>query len=124
MQVDFELVHGLPPGEVVERLYFHHRQGQIADRAIGFYLLEMQERNIHEPYQNAAVWARKNLEGIEKPERKLFTAMRVADLPLLAQAFAGALVPWTKIREVARVATPDTEEEWLEFARTHNCRDV
>ncbi len=51
------LVHGLPRKELVERIWFHHRQGEVSERALGFYLLEMQEQGTYRPEPDASAWA-------------------------------------------------------------------
>ena len=53
MKRTLELVYGLPQKELIERIYFHHRQGEVAERALGFYLLEMQRRQAFLPFPDA-----------------------------------------------------------------------
>ena len=42
----------------------------------------------------------------------------------MAEAFAQGEIAWTKIREVARVATAETEEAWLDFAKMSTSREI
>jgi hypothetical protein len=40
-------------------------------------------------------------------------------LPALDRAFSEGRMAWSVVREVTRVATAETEEEWIRFAREH-----
>ena len=119
MQNKLELIPGLPKRELVERLHYHQRQGEISDRAVGFYLHDMDKRKMYEPYQNAAEWARNHLPQPqrERPDKLILLARRLEKLPLIEAAFNSGEVPWTKIREIARVASRETEQELLDLAR-------
>jgi len=124
MRSTLELIHGLPKKELVERIHFHRRQGEIAERALGFYLYDMQKRKQCKPYTRASVWARKHLPGLKNPHRLILLARRLEKLPLIANAFSEGEVPWTKIREIARVAEPETQEKLLHLARTLTSREL
>ncbi len=50
----------------------------------------------------------------------LDVARRLPDLPLCDAAFGNGTLSWTAIREVANVATAQTDCEWLEFASEHS----
>jgi len=112
MKTTIELVQGLPRRELIERIHFHRRQGEVAERALGFYLLDMERSKAYRPQQDAACWARKNLE-CPRADKLILLAKRLEKLPEIAAAFDGGEVPWTKIREIARVASPEHEREWL-----------
>jgi hypothetical protein len=45
-------------------------------------------------------------------------------LPALKESVATGAVPWTKAREVVKVATPETESFWVEQARTTGRREL
>lgn len=56
---------------------------------------------------------------------ELIRASRALErLPALAEAFRTGRLGWGKIRELTRVACPDSEEEWLEYALEHNTSEV
>ena len=111
MQNKLELIPGLPKRELVERLHYHQRQGEISDRAVGFYLHDMDKRKMYEPYENAAEWARNHLPQPqrERPDKLILLARRLEKLPLIEAAFNSGEVPWTKIREIARIADAESE---------------
>jgi hypothetical protein len=60
-------------------------------------------------FDAASFSKRKTVEPIELAER-------VEALPKIAAAFDDGTVHWTKLRTIARVATPATEADWLEKA--------
>lgn len=51
-----------------------------------------------------------------------FVAKRLRVLPLLREAAEAGELRWTHLHEVCRVATPDTEDEWLAAARKPGIR--
>jgi hypothetical protein len=63
MESRFELVYGLPQKELIERLHFHRRQGEVSERALGFYLLDMERRNAFKPEVDAPTYRRHESKG-------------------------------------------------------------
>src|SRR6266542_4773763 len=124
MKITVDLIPGLPKRELVERIHFHQRQGEIADRALGFYLLDMDRRKMFRPFEDAAEWARKSIPEVKRPDRLILLAKRLEQLPDIEAAFHSGEVPWTKIREIARIAKPDTEQVWLDLARRLTSREL
>ena len=100
MKTTIELVPGLPKKELVERIHFHQRQGEVADRALGFYLLDMQRRKEYRPFKDASQWARKHLGACHRVDKLMLLAKRLEELPQIEAAFDQGEVPWTKIRAV------------------------
>jgi Holliday junction DNA helicase RuvB len=123
MKNEIELVRGLPKKELIERIHFHHRQGEVAERALGFYLFQMQEGGTYRPLRDAAAWAAAHL-GCQRADKLILTARRLEELLEIDTAFAAGKVPWTKVREIARVATAETERKWLHLALTATSREV
>ena len=54
----------------------------------------------------------------------VFIAERLENLPIIRAEFDAGKLSWTKAREIVAVATPDTEEEWLEKAHVLSNRDL
>ena len=54
----------------------------------------------------------------------LNTARALKELPRLEQAFRKGELSWGKVRELKRVATPETEEVWVDFARQNSVTQV
>ena len=57
-------------------------------------------------------------------EEKLRTAQALEHLPELAHALREGAVSWSVVRELSRVATPETERAWLEAAAGKRARQV
>jgi len=57
-------------------------------------------------------------------QEKLRVAEALEDLPTFAQALSSGEVSWSAVRELTRVAVPETEQEWLDFARSKTLRQL
>src|SRR5687767_11870633 len=55
---------------------------------------------------------------------RLRVAQALENLPLLAEALSGGRLPWSAVRELVRVAAPDTEEVWLGAADGKTVREI
>jgi hypothetical protein len=55
---------------------------------------------------------------------KLRTAEALEELPALGRSLHEGTVSWSAVRELARVATPETEREWLEAAQGRTVHEV
>ncbi len=55
---------------------------------------------------------------------RLRVARALAELPLMADALEGGDLAHSAVRELSRVAVPETEEAWLEAARDKSLREV
>ncbi|MBC8367351.1 hypothetical protein H8E52_08075, partial [bacterium] len=59
---------------------------------------------------------------------KTYEFIRLAEaldeLPKLKDQIESGKLPWTKAREVVKVATPETEKEWLTLAENKSRRDL
>ena len=57
-------------------------------------------------------------------EERLRVARALQDLPALAEALETGSLCWTAVRELTRVATPQTERQWLAAARKRPVREI
>ena len=57
-------------------------------------------------------------------EEKLRVAGALEALPELAEALRSATLNWSAVRELSRVAVPETEREWLQEVRGRTAREV
>src|SRR5688572_24575205 len=57
-------------------------------------------------------------------QEKLRVAEALERLPVLAQALQAGQACWSVLRELTRVATAETEAEWLGAAASRTARDV
>jgi len=123
----FPLEKSLPPEEVHARVRAAHRLRRTGDRALAFYLREVCERRLWEGEGFADIfhYARVVADLSVKTTRDLLrVAERLEELPQLAQGYASGEIPWSKVRELSRIATPQQEEAWIEAASALSCRAV
>ncbi len=94
---------------------------------LGAWLLAIERTRAYESagFRNAVGYAAVRL-GIEaqKASNLLRIMGTLEGLPRLSKAFLAGEIGYAKIREVTRVATPETESAWLEFARGHTTDQV
>ncbi len=111
---------GLGRDEVDRRLKRALRGGEVCHRALAFYLHELRERRLFQAFGFSDVvgYAEQRL-GMKKSKayELLATGKSLAELPRLDQAFAEGGLGWSKVRRIARIATADTEQAWIERAR-------
>jgi hypothetical protein len=115
-EATLEMEKGLPPSEVDRRLVAAARVHRRIESVLCFYLEEVENRQLYLQYGFASTvdYARERLGFEERKTRSLVhMAERFEELPQLEKAFRRGDIPWTKAREVVKVATPDTEAEWL-----------
>ncbi|MEO8182257.1 MAG: hypothetical protein ABI895_25760 [Deltaproteobacteria bacterium] len=54
--------------------------------------------------------------GVREARERLRVGRALRDLPLVEQAFLAGELSYSRVREISRVAKPETEHEWLERA--------
>ena len=57
-------------------------------------------------------------------EERLRVARALDELPLLDQALASGALCWSAVRELSRVATAETEQAWLDWAKGRRSRQI
>jgi hypothetical protein len=57
-------------------------------------------------------------------QEKLRVAEALESLPATARALESGTLSWSAVREVTRVAVPETEAAWLEIARGKTVRQL
>lgn len=118
---------GLPAREIHGRLVTLSRVQHRVESALAFYLLEVERRALFVELGHASTvdYARECL-GLEdrKTRTLLGLACRLERLPKMKEAFGLGHLPYTKAREAVRVATPDTEEAWVEKCKTMSNRQI
>ncbi|MHC5070586.1 MAG: HNH endonuclease [Planctomycetota bacterium] len=122
-----ELVAGLPSGELEQCLLQAHREMEVGHRQLAFYLHEMQARGVHQlfGYRSAVHYAMDRLDMCRR-KAEMLVAVGAALLRLRAidRAFAAGEITWSKTRLLCRVASEETEVEWLLKARDLGCREL
>ena len=124
---DLPLEPGLDIEEIEKRLVVSADRFHSEERHIAFYLREVEKRNLHVERGFSSVCDFSS-ELIDFSRRKtqylLFIARRLDSLPLIAGALDDGEVGWTKVREIVKVATPETQEEWLDKAKRSSRREL
>ena len=91
------------------------------------YLLDMSERRLFRQLGYGSVM-HYGTHALGLSPRDVWDRLRVAralrQLPGVAAALRRGRLSWSKLREVIRVATPETEGEWLERASRLSCREL
>jgi len=106
------------------------------DVEIGEWLLAAREADVHQRLGYASfleytssggvmhpVQRRLGLEGHAVAER-LRVAQALRELPATRRALANGDRPWASVRELTRVAVPESEDEWLQATAAMTSRDV
>jgi Holliday junction resolvasome RuvABC ATP-dependent DNA helicase subunit len=126
-RVRFEMVDGLRAHDVDRAIFRGRRAGDIGHRTVAFYLADCADRRLYQDlgHSNVLSYAEDRHDLSRRSTRNLIAAGRaLRDLAKIDQAFAAAKLSWSKVRAIARVAEPPTEDRWLAFALTHSAREV
>jgi len=110
------LISGLDPEEVLRRATFSCRCGEAHQRALAFYLVEIDERRLYLDlgYSSTTHLATSLLDTSQRLARELLAVGRdLASLPRIDEAFRTGKLSWTKTRILRKFATSETEAEWL-----------
>lgn len=122
-----ELEEGLPAEEVHRRALEARKTLAHAQRVLSFWLVEMERRELYRHFGCSNVYQYAELYLELAPHticEYLRSGKEMEKLPLLAAACARGDVSPSKIREISRVATPETEGKWLSIALTSTYRQI
>ena len=115
----------LPTDALHQQLLAARRRHRQSEYELCVLLCELADRRAYTQFQSVNIreYARKHLDLGERRCAELLTlGRRLRSLPELTEVFASGELGWTKAREVARVATPLTCEEWVRRAVGLNSR--
>lgn len=121
------LEKGLPAAEVDRRLVALTRVHRRVEAALCFYLREVDQRRLYLRFGHASTidYARERLGFEDRKTRTfLFVAERCRSLPQLGEALRRGDLPWTKARELVRIAQPETEQQWLDKCQALSNRQL
>ena len=114
------LESGLPVEEVEMRLVASAARYDREERYLSFYLLEIERRGLfrQKGFSSTGDYAFR-VAGIStrKTQYLVSIARYLEKLPKVSAAFEAGEITWTKVREICRVATPETEDEWIMRAK-------
>ncbi len=114
------LERGRPLEAVEHCIYVASAGAGIRHRALAFYLQEVDCRALYQlrGFRTTAQYAATQFSIARREARDLLAVGRaLLELPVIDQAFAAGEVCWSKVRELAKVASPQHEAKWLERAK-------
>jgi hypothetical protein len=98
---------------------------QASEHRMAVLLARMDHDKLHQEFGYAKLtdYAAERL-GLEPHQTRalLRIGKKLPDLPLLDRAMADGQLGWTKVRELAKVLTPQNESAWIELARAATSR--
>src|SRR5262245_24569808 len=125
--VPLALCPGLSAKEADRRIAQANRAGNVGARVLSFYLVDLCERRAYQElgFHDIVQYAETRY-GIQPSTTREYLAVGRAleDLPLADEAICDGRLCWSKVRLLARVATPQTECEWVEVAISHTVRQL
>ena len=126
---DFEFL--LEPGthpDVVEAIVMRLvSSSQVREYGLALGYRRLFRDNIHRArdFRKFGAYAEARLKDSARRASALsFLGKHLERLPKVRKALATHELDWTKAREFVARATPEDEEEWVEFCKTHNSREV
>ncbi|MGV8122560.1 MAG: HNH endonuclease [Candidatus Xenobiia bacterium LiM19] len=122
-----DLKQGLSSTEVHKRALAARKLYGKAEKALTFWIMEMDERKLYKDLgcSNVFQYATNCLSlGEHTIAEFLRTGKALAQLPLLSEAFEKGQISSSHIREISRVATEETEQFWCDTARGKTVREV
>ncbi|MHC9542395.1 MAG: HNH endonuclease [Vulcanimicrobiota bacterium] len=125
--VDDTLTHGLSGPEVHRRALEARKLFGKAQKALTFWINEIDARKIYREFgcSNIYHYATSHLAlGEHTIAEMVRTGKALEHLPLLSQAYEEGEISSTHVREITRVATPETENFWYEAAKKSTTRQI
>ena len=118
---------GPPEGTVVQKIREAGRLTGVGKREQGFYLLDLKRRKLYldEGCTSFRQFVRVSTDLDPRVANELVrVAEDLEDLTVIDNAFSDGLLYWSAVRAIVRIATPRTEDEWVEFARSNTVYEV
>ena len=118
---------GLSAHEVDRRVLEALRIEDVAARTLAHFLVDLVERNLYQAcgYATLALYAEQRLGRSLKSVREYVRVGRaLGELPELDRRFRDDLLGWSQVRELTRVAVPETARAWGEWAAGKSAREV
>ncbi|MHC9543184.1 MAG: hypothetical protein AB9903_27045 [Vulcanimicrobiota bacterium] len=123
----FDLKQGLSSEEVHKRALAARKLYGKAEKALTFWIVEMDERKLYKDFgcSNVFQYASRYLSlGEHTIAELLRTGRALVRLPLLSEAIEKGQISSSHVREISRVATEETDQFWRDAARGKTVREV
>ncbi len=124
---DCEFIEGLPASEAHERALSARALLGRAQRNLALWLIDINERKLYLEFSCSSVYQygalHLNLDGHTVAEY-LRTGHALRKLPLLSEAYKKGQISSSKVREITRVAVPETDAFWTESAQKRSTREI
>jgi hypothetical protein len=105
----------------------HERRAACARLLAAEYLLDLAERRLFRELGYSSVM-HYGTHALGLAPRDVWERLRIAralrDLPAVRAALRHGRLSWSKVRELIRVVTPETEREWLTRAERLSCHEL
>ena len=121
------LVGGLSAEEADRQVAMAVRAGDIGARSLAFYLANLAESGGYQQlgFSSIELYAETRYHIQPSTTRSyVATGRAMRELPAIDLAFRQGQLFWTQVRELVRVATPETEDEWIEWAAGRSARQI
>ncbi len=125
--IAIQLRGGLPAAEVDQRVALANRAGDIGARTLAFYLVDLADRGAHQElgFHSVVQYAETRYHIQPSTTREYLAVGRALDeLPGIDEAFCTERLLWSQVRQLVRVATPQTESEWVTWAQGRTARQI
>lgn len=125
--IAIQLRRGLPAAEVDRRVALANRAGDIGARTLAFYLVDLADRGTHQElgFHSVVQYAEMRYHIQPSTTREYLAVGRALDeLPGIDEAFCTERLLWSQVRQLVRVATPQTESEWVTWAQGRTARQI
>lgn len=121
-----EMRKGLDADEATRRARVALRHGDMGYRVAAFYLADIVDRRVYlDTSPNVRHFIRHKLKFSESKFWKLVRVGQALDsLPDINAEFAADRLCWTKVQQLVRIVTPETQGPWAEWAVPRTTRDV
>ena len=122
-----ELIHGLNANEVGARLRDASDELGRNKRVLTFYLFDMDERRLAQlsGHGSTVHFAETQLDLEARRVREFIQVGRLLQsLTLIDEAFCDGEISWSRVVMLLPVVQRETQQGWLEYAKTATCRDL
>ncbi len=117
----------LPAEQVHARFTATLREAEAVRKNLVLWFADIHRRKLYLELGYTSIYAYAvEAHGFSKTRCAQFVriAESLEELPVLRRSLAAGGVPWTRAREVVKVATPETDRAWVEEARRSSRREL